>query len=166
MHWEFTSLLTQLVSTRQLSSRNPTAIDTNIPESQHSSSLSLNSSQLRDWAEIFQLYLYLLLVCTPNFNKIPNYTQMSPLDLETWVLYLKSFFAGSLNLVVVLLRAERTSFCTFPYKVESASITCACRAGATRRAELIISYERNTLGFASSSTFCCWRLGMGSMRNG
>lgn len=78
---------------------------------------------------------------------------MSPSDFETWVLYLKSFFAGSLNLVVVLLRAERTSFCTFPQEVESASITGASGAGATRRAEL--SYERNTLGFAASSTFCC-----------
>lgn len=64
---------------------------------------------------------------------------MSPSDFQIWVLYLKPFFAGSLNLVVVLLCAERTSFCTFPEEVESASITGACRAGATRRAEL--SYQ-------------------------
>lgn len=64
---------------------------------------------------------------------------MSPLDLKTWVVYLKSFFAGSLNLMVVLLRAERTSFCTFPYEVESASIAGARGAGAMRRAEL--SYQ-------------------------
>lgn len=53
---------------------------------------------------------------------------MNPSDSETCVLYLKSFFAGSLNLMVVLLRAERASFCTFPYKVESASIAGARRA--------------------------------------
>ena len=53
---------------------------------------------------------------------------MNPSDLETWVLYLKSFFARSLNLVVVLLHAERASFCTFPHKVESASIAGARRA--------------------------------------
>lgn len=64
---------------------------------------------------------------------------MSLFDFETWVLYLKSFFAGSLNLVVVLLCAEGTSFCTLPQEVERASITGACRAGATRRAEL--SYQ-------------------------
>lgn len=59
MHWEFSSLLTQLVSTSQLSSRNHTAIGTNIPESQHSSCLSLHPSQLRAWAEIFQPYLHI-----------------------------------------------------------------------------------------------------------
>lgn len=87
---------------------------TNIPEPQHSRrSPTLHALNMS--------------TCTKNFNSfqvLPKCTH----DSELGVLYLKSFFAGSLNLMVVLLCAQRASFCTFPHKVESASIAGASRA--------------------------------------
>lgn len=47
--------------------------------------------------------------------------------------YLKSFFASSLNLMVVMLHAQRAGFSTFPHEVECASITGAGRAWAGRK---------------------------------
>lgn len=65
-HWELTSLLTQLISTPQLSHGNHTATDTNIPESQHSSSSSLHP---RAWAEILQSNLH---------TKFPQESKLHP----------------------------------------------------------------------------------------
>lgn len=85
---------------------------------------------------------------------------MNPCDLELGVLYLKSFFAGSLNLMVVLLRAQRASFCTFPHEVESASIAGASRAWARRR-EKFNYYLWNILEFASSHHILLLKTGSG-----
>lgn len=156
MPWEFSSLLTQLVSTSQLSSRNHTAIGTNIPESQHSSCLSLHPSQLRAWAEVFQPYLHINL--HTKFQQESKLYPNEPIWLED------------------MGRVPEILFCRLPQSHGSLALCredkllhfpIQSRKCIHRRCPRGRSYEESRAQLpVMKETFCSWRLGVGSTRNG